>query len=163
METIQFTEKQRFTQWWLWLILGGIFAFMIYATISQLVFDVPLGNNPPTDTGIVIIIVLYSLFVLFFLRIELLLSVSAERISFRYRPFLRKSKDFAELENFEMIRNDFAMNQGIKMTKYGWAYTVKGGNMVRLFFKDGTNWNIGTCEPRELENVLNILLKRNAE
>lgn len=160
METRVYYESQRFSQWWIWTILGGIFAFIVYSTISQLVFNQPVGTNPPSNTGAVVLLLFYSVFLFFFWRIRLTTQMSSGRIHLSFWPFLSKEKNFSELERFEIIDRGFVLSHGIRISKYGWVYTIKGPHLVRLFFKDGKNWNIGTSKPKEIENYLNVEMKR---
>ena len=44
-----FSEKQRFRQWWLWLLVLISPVFLIWAIFQQVVMDVPFGNNPTSD------------------------------------------------------------------------------------------------------------------
>jgi hypothetical protein len=41
-----FTEKQRFNQWWMWLILFGTNGIFIYGWIQQIYLKIPFGTTP---------------------------------------------------------------------------------------------------------------------
>ena len=60
---IEFKEKQKFTQWWIWLILIGLGAIAVYGFIQQIVFGVEFGNKPMSNVGIII----FTLFVFGFI------------------------------------------------------------------------------------------------
>ena len=63
---IVFEEEQRFTQWWLWLLVGGILLIPIYGIVQQIIFKEPFGDNPMSDVGLIItFIVNLVIFVLF--------------------------------------------------------------------------------------------------
>ncbi|MBK8703740.1 MAG: hypothetical protein IPN33_08965 [Saprospiraceae bacterium] len=49
---ILFTEKQRFTQWWIWLVLLGINGLFLYAIFSQIIGGNTFGDNPMSDNGL---------------------------------------------------------------------------------------------------------------
>jgi hypothetical protein len=50
-ENILFSERQRFTQWWLWLILVGINTLFIYGLYKRLIIGEPVGTNPASDVS----------------------------------------------------------------------------------------------------------------
>ena len=63
-----FLETQRFTQWWLWLIIIGSFAIPLYGAFTQLVLNKPFGDKPMSNTGIVILLLSLLLMLFFFGR-----------------------------------------------------------------------------------------------
>lgn len=65
---VLFLETQRFSQWWLWLLLALGTSFLIYALIKQIFLHEPVGTHPSPNgilIGIffVLIILMYFLFV----------------------------------------------------------------------------------------------------
>ena len=45
-QEIIFTERQKFNQWWLWLILAVINGIFLFGLIKQLIFGQQFGENP---------------------------------------------------------------------------------------------------------------------
>ena len=60
---IEFKEKQKFTQWWIWLLLIGLGAIAVYGIIQQILFGVDFGNKPMSNIGLII----FTLFVFGFI------------------------------------------------------------------------------------------------
>jgi magnesium-transporting ATPase (P-type) len=54
MNTILFSEKQRFTQWWLWLILLVVNGLFVTAFYVQVINGKTFGDKPMSNIGIVI-------------------------------------------------------------------------------------------------------------
>lgn len=80
-------EKQKFTQWWLWLILTGIGIIPIIGLYKQLVLKQSFVNNPMSDFGLIVFsIIIFLLIVLFFL-ITLETEISNEGIRIKFFPF----------------------------------------------------------------------------
>ncbi len=53
-EVVEFYEVQRFRQWWIWLtliLLNGVF---VWGAVRQLVSEKPWGDNPMSDTGLLV-------------------------------------------------------------------------------------------------------------
>ncbi|WP_260402681.1 MULTISPECIES: phosphoethanolamine transferase domain-containing protein [Aequorivita] len=63
---IVFKEEQKFTQWWLWLILIGIGVLPIIGIYKQLIIEEKFGDNPMSDLGLIIFsIFIFGLITLF--------------------------------------------------------------------------------------------------
>lgn len=48
---IRFKEEQRFTQWWLWLILVVVASKQVMSIYKQFIFKVDFDNNPILNTN----------------------------------------------------------------------------------------------------------------
>ena len=70
-EKILFSEKQRFTQWWLWLILLAVSAMPLFGLFHELRSETPF-TNPETNTGLLLsLIVVFPILALFiFMKLE---------------------------------------------------------------------------------------------
>jgi len=51
---ISFSEKQRFNQVWIWLILMGINGQFIFAIIYQVIYGNVYGNNPMNNNALIV-------------------------------------------------------------------------------------------------------------
>ena len=130
-----FEENQKFTQWWLWVIL---LSFPIIA----------LG--PFDENTVNIYHVLIGLFIPFlFYLFELRLKVNVEGLHYQFFPFHFKSHTI-KLEDIESIK---AMEYsplkeyggwGIKYGFKGKAYNVSGNKGVKIFLTNGLNWQSKT-------------------
>ena len=140
-----FEENQKFTQWWLWVIL---LSFPIIA----------LG--PFDENTVNIYHVLIGLFIPFlFYLFELRLKVNVEGLHYQFSPFHFKSHTI-KLEDIESIK---AMEYsplkeyggwGIKYGFKGKAYNVSGNKGVKIFLKNGLNIMFGSQKHNELAKAL---------
>lgn len=157
METkIYFKETQRFTQWWVWILLLviGFFAFKpLY---------VSLVNNQQLSTGQWIGILILLLVLLLFLVTKLETRVQKEGIYVRFIPFLFKTRFIAwdELE-LSFVRKYSPLREyggwGWRISGKGMAYNVNGNQGLQLVFKTKKALLIGTQKPQELDLVLKEL------
>lgn len=136
-----FTEKQRFTQWWLWLIMILVVAFAFYYEESTL------------ERVVALIIPLF----LFILNLET--EISQEGISVRFFPFHLKKKFFAwdEIAKAEVREYSPLLEYGgwgIRRGRSGRAYNVKGKMGLQLVLKNGKKVLIGTQKAEELKQIL---------
>ena len=145
-----FEENQKFTQWWLWVIL---LSFPIIA----------LG--PFDENTVNIYHVLIGLFIPFlFYLFELRLKVNVEGLHYQFSPFHFKSHTI-KLEDIESIK---AMEYsplkeyggwGIKYGFKGKAYNVSGNKGVKIFLNNGTNIMFGSQKHLELAKALKQVQK----
>src|SRR5699024_12261679 len=65
---VVYYEIQRFHQVWLWILVLLLAAFMWYIAIKQIIFGVPMGDNPAADLLLVILWWIFGIvFVVFML------------------------------------------------------------------------------------------------
>ena len=70
---IVFKETQKFSQWWLWLILIGIGILPILGIYKQLIIGEKFGDKPMSDLGLIIFAVfVFSLIAMFWFPMEAL-------------------------------------------------------------------------------------------
>ena len=162
---IWYSEKQRFKQWWLWLIMIGINALFLFAFIKQVIWSKPVGNQPMGNIGLMgMLLVVCALTVLFFYtRLET--QLSEHGVAYRFFPFRRKFTlipwdEIAEasvLEYSPLI--DFG-GWGVRysLTGKGKAFNVSGNKGLQLVLKNNDRILIGTQNPEGMRSMLN---KRN--
>lgn len=154
-----FTEKQRFNQWWIWVILIGINGIMIYGLIQQIVFKKPFGDNPASDSGIIFGAFMCSLILAVFLSFSLETRIYKGGIAVRFFPLQLKTRYFAfdDIASMEIREYKPIMEYG------GWgirgfgsnrALNVRGKIGLQLLFKNGQKLLIGTQKGEELEKIL---------
>jgi hypothetical protein len=160
-EEILFTERQRFTQWWLWLILLGINGLFIFGVFMQVIAGKQFGNNPMSNTGLLIATGLSILFTVLFLNFRLETVIKKDGISVRFLPFHLQFKHYT----WDKLTKSF-VRQYSPITEFGgWglrfglfgrgkAYNVSGNKGLQLEFTDNKKLLIGTNKPEELTEAL---------
>ena len=140
-----FEENQKFTQWWLWVIL------LSFPIISFGPFD---------ENAVNINYVLIGFFIPFlFYLFELRLKVSAEGLHYQFFPFHLKSHiiKLEDIEKFKAMEYSPLKEYGGWGIKYGFkgkAYNVSGNNGVKIFLNNGTNIMFGSQKHLELAKAL---------
>ena len=159
---ILFKESQRFTQWWLWLLLLGLLALPIYGMIQQLILKEPWGSKPMSDWGLTLFGLGMLGFVYFFYYIQLKTWIHPDSIVVSFPPFFRK-KHFAvsDIAAARVVTYGF-VGYGLRLSpKYGTVYNIKGNKGLALTMKNGKKFMIGTQNPNQVEEVVKHLLSRN--
>ncbi|WP_131725373.1 hypothetical protein [Chryseobacterium sp. Leaf180] len=148
-----FRETQKFTQWWLWLLLAVI------CTVTVLNFTSTPEAFSTAEIIFGIIILALIAILIFIARLETIIDEQGIRarffpfhINFRYFPWRSIKKinvrTYAPLQEYGGwgIRGFFGR---------GKAYNIKGNKGIQLLLNDEKHLLIGTQKPQEAENVLN--------
>lgn len=159
METL-FSEKQRFTQPWIWVLLIGLNVLFLYGIVQQLIFKIPFGNNPAPDGLLVTFAFIPIAITWLFLRFELTTEITKEAIFFQLKPFQSKKEKIewtaiekAYLRTYSPLKEYGGW--GYRLSSKGKAYNVRGNQGLQLELKNGKKILIGTQKAADLERVLN--------
>jgi len=142
-----FEEKQKFTQWWLWVIL------LSFPIISVGPFD----DNEINMYYVLIGLAIPLLFYLFELRIK----VNNDGLHYQFFPFHLKFNTIKmdEIESFKAMEYSPLKEYGGWGIKYGFkgkAYNVSGKKGVKIFLKTGANIMFGSQKHKELAKALKV-------
>lgn len=158
---ILFSEQQKFKQWWIWLllfVLNGIFAYGIY---QQCYKGEAFGDNPTSDTGLLIGFGVILLITLLFYIMKLQTIIKDDGIYVRFFPFQIAYRKYT----WDKLTKIY-VRQYNPITEYGgWgirfglfgkgnALNVSGNKGLQLEIVNKSNLLIGTQKPEELKNVL---------
>lgn len=167
-----FQEVQRFRQWWIWLILVSTSMLLVglfgYGVIRQLVFGQPWGDNPMSDTMLLIVggfsIALGAGLIWLFYAARLITEVRSDGLYIRFFPLhfsfhripLEKLKRY-EVRTYSPITE--CGGWGIRSYRSGKAYNVSGNRGLALEFLDGRPILIGSQRPEELAKAVAFVLR----
>lgn len=149
-----FQETQRFTQWWLWLLLAVV-SISIFRPISE-----AISNDQPLDAGqwVGVIILAVVILLMFINRLET--RIDERGIYVKFFPVIPKFKFYPWEEiSTAVVRKYSPLMEyggwGIRFGRNGKAYNIKGNKGLQLNFKNGSALLIGTQKAEELQKVLN--------
>lgn len=155
-----FHETQRFNQWWLWVLILIPVGLAWYGAYLQLILKKPFGNNPASDSVMLIIWLVMGIFLpLLFKAIRLETFVRYDGIHVKFTIFHRKGKlvAFKDLQEYE-IRTYSALKEyggyGIRFGTHGKAYNVTGNKGMQLTLTGDKKFLIGTQKPEQFFNAL---------
>jgi len=153
--TTLFSENQRFTQWWLWLILAGILFIPTYGLINQNFLGNPVGDNPSTDAGMIAYFLTSLAVVIFFVLMNLITEINEVHIYIKFYPLFTKTLEWKDIHSARIVDYGFAGGWGIRLgTPYGTLYNVKGSKGLAIEMKNGKKYCIGTQKPEEMQAVV---------
>ncbi len=150
-----YQEKQRFTQWWLWGILVAVAVIPTVGIYRQIIKGEPFGNNPMSDSGLIIFAAAMYALPVFFWMIRLDTRIDGDTISFSFMPFLKKSIKWKDTKSVELVEYGFVGGWGIKESrKYGTVYATGGEKGLAIEMDNGRKFVIGTQKEEELKAFL---------
>jgi hypothetical protein len=161
-EPIFFSEKQRFTQWWLWAILFGLNGLMFVGIIQQIGFGKPFGTKPASDAGLLIAAAFCLGMLLLFFSFKLETVIEKNGVYVRFYPFHLKFKhyDWSEIKN-AYVRKYSPLKEfggwGVRFGNKGNALNMSGNQGLQLEFGNRRNLLIGTRRPDEIASALTKL------
>jgi hypothetical protein len=160
---VLFTEKQRFTQWWIWAII--LIACIIPAwEIYNAVINYRNGfSNPASYIGLVTIVLLMIMLISTRLETE----IRKDGINVRFIPFIWRRKIYTwDLIEKVYLREYNPIGEfggwGIRGVGKNRALNISGNKGLQLELKDGKRMLIGTHKPDEIKKMLELLGRNEA-
>ena len=152
MSKLIFEEKQRFNQWWLWLIILGSFAFITMkifksGTLSE--------NLPPA-------LILFSVVILFLiinLRTKIdEVGIHIKMFPFHFNPVTYKWNDIHSVKVREYSPLFEYGGWGIRIGPNGKAFNIKGNKGIEIKTAKGKTRMIGTQKMEEAQKTIDQYL-----
>lgn len=167
-----YKERQKFTQIWVWMLLGisglipiSLFGLGIY---KQVVLGQQFGNNPMSDNGLIAafisVLLLFSVLTWLFVVANLSTVIDGTGIAYRFFPFHLKyhKLNWNEIASHEVVTyhpiRDYG-GWGVRYGNGGKAFNVSGDKGLLLCLKTGRKLLIGTQKEQELARFLSDLKK----
>jgi len=155
---LHFIEIQKFTQWWLWLILLAITFIPLYGLYVQIIKGGQFGSKPLSSTGLIFFLCFMLLMLIFFWLMKLTTEIDKDGISFNYFPFTSRVVSWSEVESAEVVDYGFVGGWGVRRgSKHGTVYNISGKMGLALRLKNGDKFCIGTQKEQELQKLIKSL------
>lgn len=160
-QEILFSEKQKFRQWWLLLILLTTSAIFVFGVYKQVILGQQFGNKSISDAGLLTITGLILLPTILVLSSRLDTVIKSDGIYVRFFPFHLTFKHY----KWGSLTKSFVREYSALIEYEGWglrfgvsgketAFNVSGNSGLQLEFKDHEKLLIGTNKPAELSETL---------
>ena len=150
----EFKEKQKFTQWWLWLFLIGLGLFHVYGLFKQLIIGKDFGDKPMSDIGLIMFALLPFglLFLFWYMKLETV--IDQKEIRIKFTPLVKKAFKWEDVKSATVLNYKF-VGYGIRLfTTYGTVYNTKGNTGLAIELKNGKKILIGTQKGDELAQMI---------
>lgn len=152
---IEFKEEQKFTQWWLWLILIGIAILPVFDIGKDFFYEEELGDRSISIIGFISYYAIVIGLIVLFLFMRLKTEIDQKEIRMNFSPFVRKRVSWEEIKSAKIVNYGFVGGWGIRLgTKYGTVYNMKGNKGLALELVNGKKFLIGTQKETELQKIV---------
>lgn len=153
MNKTYFRETQKFTQWWLWLILLALTAISLYGLLKAVrVNDIGINKENLVDNIIPSAVCLGVLVLFGILRMET--EIDSKGIYMEFFPFVKKHISWTDIKSLNIVKYGF-VGYGIRLgSKYGTVYNTKGNKGLWVQLKNGKTFVIGTQKQNELKRLI---------
>ncbi|HKO77675.1 MAG TPA: hypothetical protein VJU52_10675 [Flavobacterium sp.] len=150
----EFKEKQKFTQWWLWLFLIGLGFFQAYGLFKQLIIGEDFGDKPMSDIGLIMFAILPFGIIFLFWYMKLETVIDQKEIRIKFSPLVKKTFKWEDVKSATVLNYKF-VGYGIRLfTSYGTVYNTKGNTGLAIELKNGKKILIGTQKGDELAQII---------
>ena len=155
--SICFKETQRFVIEWLWgvLLSAGVCGLFLYGDIKQVIFGLPWGTKPASNTALFICFGFTLLMTILLACIRLETRIKEDGVYVKFFPFQLTYKRFSWTE----ISKSYVRQYNPIGVYGGWGlrrncYTLSGNMGLQLEFATGKRVLIGTNKSKELTETL---------
>lgn len=155
-----YVERQRYNQFWLWVVILGVASIFWIGFICQVLLGGALGSDPVSTFELIVLFVLIGLGLpYFFYRMSLTTEVKPGEVRVRFWPFhLRPVKIPLHLvRDYELITYNPIADYGgwgIRWGFRGKAYNMSGNEGVQLHFYNKKPMLIGSQRAQELYKAI---------
>ncbi|MBT8285630.1 MAG: hypothetical protein HKO75_09675 [Flavobacteriaceae bacterium] len=161
IHNVLFKEEQGFTQWYIWLLLFVILLIPGYGIIQQMILEVPFGDNPMSNLGLIVFLIGMLLLCLFFWKLKMRTIITRDHLYIKFKPLANKRIRWKDVASAEIVKYSPMIGYGMRFSPlYGTVYNVKGRKGLALKLKNGKKLMIGTQRYREIEDVALGVLRR---
>ncbi len=161
-DNVLFYEKQRFHQWWLYLILIAMNGFFVYLFVQQIIFDQPFGAQPMSNQSLLIALLVSILITFFLANFKLEIKIKDDGLYIRFFPFHFSFRHYRwDVIEKLYLRKYSPLGEyggwGYRFGSGGKGYTISGNQGLQIELKSNKKLLIGTQKREELESVLKKL------
>lgn len=157
-----YRERQHSRQWWLLALIGFIALLNCAIFVQQIIRNKPVGNNPMSDWGVVVLTVLLGLglpALILWLHMETV--VYADRLVVSVIPFSRRVIEPADIAHVA-VRTVRPIREFGGWGVRGWggnrAYLMEGNSGVSLNLINGSTLFLGSRRSDELAEAIATMM-----
>lgn len=153
---VLYRETQRFTQWWIWVLVLGGASLTWYGAVQQLLYGIPFGGNPAPDPLMWVLLLAFGIGMpLFMYAVNLRTEVRPDGLHLKISPLHWRFQviEWQEIDRFH-VRTYRPISEyggwGIRYGPSGKAYNIKGNRGLQLELIGGNRLLVGSGDPESL-------------
>ena len=164
----QFHEKQRFNQWWIWLLISGLLLTSYYTCYQEVLNGQSVDGDVPSGNAVFMPPVIMTIILSLFLLLRLETRIDHEGVHVRFFPIHRtwRTYPWTHIAHVDVREYRPLMEYG------GWglrgigsnrALNVAGKIGIQLVFTSGDKLLIGTQKKEEAKIIIAKYLKSDVK
>lgn len=160
MPNIYYSEEQKVTNKWLWILISTVCIVYFYGLTEQMIFNRAVGSNPAPDWLMIIIGLIPVLLFYFMYKVKLSLKIDVEGVHYQFYPIHGKER----LIKWDEIEKIYVRKYRPIAEYGGWgirtinrkntAYSISGKNGLQLELKNKKKILFGTLNHEELNKII---------
>jgi hypothetical protein len=159
---VHFREVQQFRQPWLWIVLLATLAPLAWSFYVLRERGSPLSRNPVAISGLLLPACIVLLLAVWFYMVKLVTEVDDREVRAQFvRLWRPRHIPFGEIREAKAVTyrpiREYG-GWGVRRGRNGWAYNVSGDRGVRIVYRDGSTFLIGSQRAEELEQAIRARL-----
>lgn len=148
-------EKQRFAQWWIWLLLAAVALYPIYQLYVAYFECISLIESIEGRGWLVVEVLILLAIVVFIATIRLTTTIDNDNITIRFFPLVKRNVCWEEVAKAEVLDYGFVGGWGLRIgTRYGVVYNTSGRKGLAITLKNGKRFLVGTQREEELRSFI---------
>lgn len=149
-----YIEKQRFNQWWLWLLFIAISCFWLWAIWQQVIQGIAVGEQSMSNEGLLFFAALTTALFLGILSLQLRTELTEEGFRVKLGWLWQAAQPWSEVRQLEIIHYGVA-GMGLRLSRnYGTLLNMGSREGLKLRLKNGDLITIGTQQKKALRQWL---------
>ena len=154
-----YTEIQMIRNWLLWIILFALLLFFTFASVSQLVFGIPMGENPMPSWALIAGTLFIAFITVVMAKTQLILSIDSKSLSIRFGALGQMERNWSEVSKVKIIKMPLAGVGKKNHPQYGELYNAGGKQGLLIEFKDQSKVLVSTRQAEKLKAYLKQIKK----
>lgn len=155
----EFYEIQTLRNWFLWLVLIGLLLFFVFASLSQMILGLKIGDQGLPNWTLITGVLFTALLTVVLARTQLILDLNASRFKMTFGPLGLEEKDWKEVKSVQIITMPKVSYGRRNHPKYGTIYNAGSKHGLWLVLHNGSNILVSTRQNEALGQFLQAIKK----
>lgn len=157
-----FHEIQRFNKWWHYLLAGV--PVLLVTGIGIALYSGPFSL---LASGSLVLSCLLVFFWFLYLKLETVIDAQGVFVRFHGIPFCKRKIAWQDIKTISLISYSPLSDYGGWGVRYGmagngWCYNVAGNKGIRLFYRNGKPFLIGTQQENAARKIIDHYYKHSS-
>lgn len=140
------TEKQKFNNIWIWLIILSFNSITIFAFVQQIMLGNPFGSNPAPNLLLILTLITTTALLIMLIVIYLKITIDDSKIEVQFYPFLKREILFKDIKKVELLNYKPIKEYGGWGFRYGQdgeAFSISGTLALSITLLNGKKVLLG--------------------